>query len=116
MNIGLNRSGGIEKFRYFSHGVTFNGNDFPQTKIRIKTERAGLLPRFCLPVVLFERTGGAAAGEGEWRDVAGDDAAGCDDGVTADGNTGKDDGVGAYPDVVFDGDRRGGDALRNYRL
>ena len=74
------------------------------------------MPRFCCGIVLLERTGGATTGEGEGSNIAGDDAAGCDDGVTADGDAGKDDGIGAYPDIVFNGDRRSGYSLRNDRL
>ena len=49
---------------------------------------------------VFDGTGGVAEGEGVWGDVLGDDAAGADDGTFADGDTGEDDDVAAYPHVV----------------
>lgn len=48
-----------------------------------------------------------AGGEDASRDVAGDDAAGADDGAIADRDAGADDRAAADPDVVPDSDRLG---------
>ena len=54
-----------------------------------------------------EDTRGIADGNGVRRDIAGDDAAGPDDGALADGDAGEDGDIAAEPDIVPDGDGEG---------
>lgn len=53
---------------------------------------------------LANDAGGVAGDDGVGGDIFGDDGAGPDDGIVADGEAGEDGGVAADPDVVVDGD------------
>ena len=52
----------------------------------------------------LDDSGGIAGGDGVGRDGEGDDRTGTDGAVIADGDTGKDGHITAYPDVIADGD------------